>query len=164
MIITGDRRESSVMVLIVGFVLVVQSASRSVDAANSTTTIRKEQKTAEAQIWALEQAYWEFNRDAKHEQIIATWHEKFLGWPEGEPRPINTEGGTLYIRDSYAEPATYTFEIERMGFSKLKNVAVNHYSVHLKWKDGQKRSMRITHTWVREDAGWKVLGGMSDSQ
>jgi ketosteroid isomerase-like protein len=54
--------------------------------------------------------------------------------------------------------------IERTGIRILGDVAVNHYTVHLKRKDGKKRSMRITHTWVREEAGWKVLGGMSDSQ
>lgn len=119
---------------------------------------------AESQIWALEQAYWEFNRDAKHEQIIATWHDKFLGWPDGEPRPIDKEEGIRYVQKNYAQPASYTFEIEPAGIRILGNVAVNHYAVHLKWKDGRKRSMRITHTWILEQGRWKVLGGMSAGQ
>lgn len=118
---------------------------------------------AEAQIWALEQAYWEFNRDAKHDGIIGTWHEQFLGWPAGEPRPIDKDSGTRYVRRNYAEPATYAFEIQRAGIRILGNVAINHYAVRLTETDGRQRSMRITHTLIRDNDGWKILGGMSAS-
>jgi hypothetical protein len=151
------------LLTIAGLAVVVQSAFSADDDPKSKPT-GTNQKTAEAEIWTLEQAYWEFNRDAKHEQIIDTWHDRFLGWPDGEPRPIDKEEGARYVRESYAKPASYSFEIERTGIRILGDVAVNHYAVHLKWKDGKKRSMRITHTWVREETGWKVLGGMSDSQ
>ena len=147
-----------------GLALVVHFAFSADDNPKSAKQSGAHPTPAESQIWALEQAYWEFNRDAKHEQIIAAWHDKFLGWPDGEPRPIDKEEGTRYVRENYAEPASYAFEIERAGIRILGNVAVNHYAVHLKWKDGKKRSMRITHTWVREENGWKVLGGMSTSQ
>ena len=147
-----------------GLALAVHFAFSADDNSKSAKRSGANPTPAESQIWALEQAYWEFNRDAKHEQIIATWHEKFLGWPDGEPRPIDKEEGTRYVRKNYAEPASYAFEIERAGIRILGNVAVNHYAVHLKWKDGKMRSMRITHTWVREENGWKVLGGMSTTQ
>ena len=147
-----------------GFALVVHFAFSADDNSKSAKQSGANPTPAESQIWALEHAYWEFNRDAKHQQIIATWHDKFLGWPDGEPSPIDKEKGIRYVRENYAEPASYAFEIERAGIRILGNVAVNHYAVHLKWKDGKKRSMRITHTWVREENGWKVLGGMSTSQ
>jgi len=119
---------------------------------------------AESQIWALEQAYWEANRDAKHSEIIGAWHEQFLGWPEGEPSPIDKESGTRYVRRNYAEPASYAFEIQRAGIRVLGDVAVNHYAVRLTGKDGKQRSLRITHTLLRDNDGWKILGGMSASQ
>jgi len=147
-----------------GLALVVHFAFSADEDPKSSTTSGANQASAESQVWAMEQAYWEFNRDAKHEQIIATWHDKFLGWPDGEPRPIDKEGGTRYVRENYAKPASYAFEIERAGIQIVGNVAVNHYLVHLIGKDGKKRSMRITHTWVREEKGWKVLGGMSAGQ
>ncbi|MBN1418606.1 MAG: hypothetical protein JXP34_07490 [Planctomycetes bacterium] len=44
---------------------------------------------------------------------------------------------------------------------------MNHYTIHIPSKDpdgkDEERSMRITHTWLREDGVWKVLGGMSAS-
>jgi len=133
------------------------------DALNSTEATRTEEKSAAAEIWTLEQAYWEFNRDAKHEQIIGLWHDRFLGWPDGEPRPIDKEKGTRFVHKNYEKPASYSFQIEPTGIRVLGNVAVNHYTVSMKWENGRKQSMRITHTWVREEDGWKILGGMSDS-
>ena len=143
--------------------LVAPSSVSADDDSPSTKPTDTDQASAEARIWALEQAYWEFNRDAKQEQIIATWHDRFLGWPEGESKPIDKKEGARFVRENYAQPASYTFEIERTGIRVLGDVAVNHYAVHRKWQDGKQRSMRITHTWVREKNGWKVLGGMSAS-
>jgi len=151
----------TVLLATCGAACVVQpapGAEEGVDPAAAADTVKK---AAEAEIWALEQAYWEYNRDAKYEQIIATWHDQFLGWPQGEPRPIDKQTGARYVRKSYAEPASYSFEIEPAGIRVLGNVAVNHYAVRLTFKDGKKRSMRITHTWIREEGGWRILGGMS---
>jgi len=122
---------------------------------------------AEAEIWALEQAYWEANRGAHHEAIVATWHDRFLGWPATEPKPIDKADGVHFVHRQYPEPADYTFRIEPMGIRVTGDVAVNHYTVRLSTKlpDGtvQERSMRITHTLLREGGEWKVLGGMSCS-
>jgi len=149
-----------------GFAFVVRAAT-SANEDQPTNPTAADQKSAEAEIWALEQAYWEFNRDANHDGIISSWHDKFLGWPQGEPRPIDKQDGARFVRENYAKPASYSFEIERTGIVVQENVAVNHYLIHLKSPDGEagqrKRSTRITHTWVRDRSGWKILGGMSAS-
>jgi ketosteroid isomerase-like protein len=150
-----------------GLTLVVRAATSASDDAGATKLTVEEPKRAEAKIWALEDAYWEANRDADHEGIISTWHDRFLGWPEGEPRPIDKAEGARFVRENYAQPASYSFEIERTGIVVLGDVAVNHYTVHLKSPDAEEgkklRSLRITHTLVRGRTGWKVLGGMSAS-
>jgi ketosteroid isomerase-like protein len=155
------------LLVMAGLAFVVRAAlSASDDAAPAKLTAR-EQKRAEAEIWALEDAYWKANRDADHEAIISTWHDRFLGWPEGEPKPIDKQEGARFVRENYAQPASYSFEIEPTGIVVLGNVAVNHYTVHLKSPAGEQgekvRSLRITHTLVRDRSGWKVLGGMSAS-
>jgi len=162
MIRTRPRlRVLTALLAIGGAAWVVQPAPGAEQGIERAAAAAMDQEAAEAEIWALEQAYWEYNRDAKYEQIIATWHDQFLGWPEGEPRPVDKQTGARYVRKSYAEPASYSFEIEPAGIRVLGDVVVNHYTVRLSFKDGKKRSMRITHTWIREKSGWKVLGGMS---
>jgi ketosteroid isomerase-like protein len=119
-------------------------------------------------IWSLEQAYFEHNRNADYEKIVSTWHEEFLGWPDPEPKPIDKEEGARYVRRNFKEPASFTFEIEPAGIRVVGDVAVNHYTVHFTTKDDQgreeKRSLRVTHTWIKENGEWKVLAGMSNSE
>ena len=166
------RRNLSVAILttalsVAGLAFVVRAALSAGDDATPAKLAAGEQKRVEAEIWALEDAYWKANRDADHEGIISTWHDQFLGWPEGEPRPIDKAEGARFVRENYAKPASYSFEIERTGIVVLGDVAVNHYTVHLKSPDAEEakklRSLRITHTLVRDRSGWKVLGGMSAS-
>jgi len=167
------RRNPAVTVLTTllamgGLAFVVRAALSADDDSSTADRTATGHKTAEAEIWALEQAYWEFNRDANHKGIISTWHDKFLGWPDAEPRPIDKEEGARYVREHYAKPASYSFKIEPAGIRIVGNVAVNYYTVHLKSTDAgakqRERSMRITHTWIQGRSGWKVLGGMSDAQ
>lgn len=119
----------------------------------------------EEEIWALEEAYWNANRAADHERIAAAWHEEFLGWPDAEPRPIERGEGERFIRRGYARPGAFDFEIERAGIRVLGGVAVVHYAVHLAARDEEGRetrtTLRITHTLVREEGAWRILGGMS---
>jgi len=156
------------LLTIVSLALVVRPSTGASDDSKADDPTGTAEKGAEAEIWALEQAYWEVNRDADHKRIISTWHDRFLGWPDAEPEPINKEQGARYVRKNYAKPASYTFKIKPTGIRILGNVAVNHYRVHLTQKDGSpketKRSMRITHTWIQNGSGWKILGGMSDSE
>jgi len=126
---------------------------------------RPGQKSDEDRIWALEQAYFEYNRDADYERIAATWHDQFLGWPDAEDEPIDKEEGTRYIRRVFQKPGSFDFEIERKGIRILGDVAVNYYTVHSTTRDDrgqeQKRHMRIIHAWLKEGGQWRVLGGMS---
>jgi len=165
---TTGTRLLIIALTIVGLSLVVAPAAIADDGSKAAKPTGAKQKTAEAGIWDLERAYWEYNRDADHKRIVASWHDKFLGWPDAEPKPIDKEQGARYARKNYAKPASYSFKIEPTGIQVLRNVAVNHYRVHLTSKDGNaketKRSMRITHTWIQDGGGWKILGGMSDSE
>ena len=116
-------------------------------------------------IWALEREYWESNRAADTERISSAWHEAFLGWPQGEPVPLDKEEATSFARRSYSKPGAFTFELEPAGIRIHGDVAVVHYTVRLASKDGEGRetrsSLRITHTLVREGGAWKILGGLS---
>jgi hypothetical protein len=122
-------------------------------------------KAVADEIWSLENDYWVQNRDAAYERIVSAWHDRFLGWPGSEPKPIGKEDGPAYVRRSFPKPGSFAFEIEPAGIRAHENIVVNHYTVHLASKDergqDQTRSMRITHTWIREGGTWKLLGGMS---
>ena len=132
-----------------------------------TQAISEEEKPREVEeeIWALEETYLAYHRDANHERILPMWHDRFLGWPDLEPRPADKEAVTRRLERKYPEPASWTFTIERADIRVTGNVAVNFYTAHFLKKDDagneRKESRRITHTWIRDGSQWTILGGMS---
>jgi ketosteroid isomerase-like protein len=126
------------------------------------------EREVEQEIWDLEEAYLTHHRNADHEQILPMWHERFLGWPDLEPQPVDKEAAARRLGRKYAEPASWTFTIERAGIRVAGNVAVNYYTLHFLRKDDtgreRKETRRIMHTWIREGSQWKILGGMSKQQ
>jgi hypothetical protein len=116
-------------------------------------------------IWQLEEAYNNGYLAADHPAILELLDDGFLGWPGGEPVPADREAMAHYLERRYARPGTWTITVERQGIEVQRDVAVNHYTVHSRWIDAagveRMRSSKVTHTWVREGAAWRILGGMS---
>lgn len=63
------------------------------------------------------------------------------------------------------KPTSCTAVVERGGIQVLEAVALTQYTPHVRCPavDGASKiqSSRTTHTWVKERASWKLLGGMS---
>jgi ketosteroid isomerase-like protein len=59
-----------------------------------------------------------------------------------------------------------SYSIEQLAIQVTGDVAIDHYRIKTTWasKDGTKArtdAMRITHTWIRTNGTWQILGGMS---
>ena len=124
--------------------------------------------TVEEEIWALEEVYFANLYKADHEGVLALIDSQFLGWPDSEPHSIDKEGAARYMKQMFSKPASCALRIEREGIRILADMAFTEYTIHVTLNRGAgvkiKRSSRITHTWVKRDSGWKVLGGMSRDQ
>lgn len=121
--------------------------------------------TVEEEIWALEEAYFANLYKANYEGVLAIVHSQFLGWPAAAPQPIDREGSARFMRQLVPKPTSCTFKIERAGIRLLGEVALTQYVIRVNRNDtagvAKTQSSRITHTWVKEGARWKLLGGMS---
>jgi ketosteroid isomerase-like protein len=118
------------------------------------------------EIWALEEAYFSNLYRADYEKVLAILHSHFLGWPGTEPQPIDKEESARFMKQLVPKPfSSCTFKIERAGIRLLGEVALTQYVLHVNFSDtpgvDKTQSSRITHTWVKEGARWKLLGGMS---
>ena len=107
-------------------------------------------------LWMYEEEYIRAHGEADHEKILSFWDESFLGWPQRLNESTGKDGGKEYLTKFFGEPREVSFRIERQGIRIIGNVAILHYRVYL--LDGD--SSRITHTWIRRDSGWHMLGGM----
>jgi len=122
----------------------------------------------EEEIWALEEAYFVHLYKADYEALLGLVHSQFLGWPGSVAQPIDKEGSERFMKQLIPKPTSCTFKIERGGIRVLGEVALTQYTIQVNCSDataaGKTQSSRITHTWVKELAGWKLLGGMSYEQ
>ena len=106
-------------------------------------------------LWKYEAEYIQAHGDADHEKVLSFWDESFLGWPSRLDAATGKDGGEAYLRKFFAEPREREFRIERQGIRIVGNIAILHYRIHVGEGAG-----RITHTWIRRNSGWFMLGGM----
>ena len=106
-------------------------------------------------LWGYEEEYIQAHGDADHDKVLSFWDESFLGWPSRLDAATGKDGGEDYLSKYFAEPQERKFRIERQGIRVTGNIAILHYRIHVGEDTG-----RITHTWIRRDSGWYMLGGM----
>jgi hypothetical protein len=129
------------------------------------TDTDKRGSIVEEEIWKLEEAYFTHLYNANHDGVLALVHSEFLGWPDVAARPLDRQGSADFMKEGFSQPSSCSLKFQREGIRVTDNVALTQYIIHASCSDAsgvvRKQSSRITHTWAREDQGWKLLGGMS---
>jgi ketosteroid isomerase-like protein len=120
----------------------------------------------EKEIWKNEKAYMGFFQKEDPEGVLTFWDKGGIGWPMGTPQPSgNSEARNKYLEDLFARTKVITFEIRPMAIKVFGDVAVVHYFVDWVSQDSEgnkeKLKTRITHTWMKKEGQWKIIGGMS---
>ena len=122
----------------------------------------------EEEIWSLEEDYISYFSKANHAAILSLYHSQFLGWPDSELHPAGKKKAAEFLEEKYPEPTQSVFKIKREGIRIVEGVVITHYLLNLSWIDDegveQTRESRLTHTWIKEDSNWRILGGMSNRQ
>jgi ketosteroid isomerase-like protein len=135
-----------------------QAYSSKADTLNRKDTVKE--KT-----WELEEVYFSNLYKASYERVIALVHDQFLGWPGGLPQPIGRKESARFMKQLIPNPTSCTIRIERAGIRVVGSVALTQYTLHVNCSEPsgatKTQTSRITHTWVKEGACWKLLGGMS---
>jgi hypothetical protein len=121
----------------------------------------------EADLWQLEKSYWEYVKANDLEKYRALWHENFLGWPYVSSTPVRKDQITDWITANTSKGIKLqSYSIEQLAIQITGNVATNYYRITVKWANSEgvevkTDQIRITHTWLRTDTKWQIIGGMS---
>ena len=110
-------------------------------------------------LWTYEKDYIQAHLDTDHQKILAFWDESFFGWPSRLDSATEKDGGESYLQDFFSEPQEGEFRIEREGIRVNGDIAILHYRIH-----AGSIASRVTHTWIRRDSGWFILGGMDSPE
>jgi hypothetical protein len=122
---------------------------------------------AEAQVWNLEKAYWDYVKTNDLEKYRALWHEQFLGWPFSSGSPARKDHITDWItKNTSREVKLQSYELEQVAIQVTGDIAATHYRIKMNWSgpkptDTKTESLRIHHTWVRAGNTWQIIAGMS---
>ena len=121
----------------------------------------------EIQVWNLEKAYWEYVKANDLERYRALWHQDFVGWPNSSSTPLRKDHITDWItRNTSRGVKLQSHAIEQLAIQLTGDVAINHYRVKMVWSgpgptESNTEVIRITHTWLRGQGSWQIIGGMS---
>ncbi len=133
----------------------------------AATVFAQDSAKDEAQIWNLEKAYWEYVKANDLEKYRALWHQNFVGWPLVSSAPVRKDHITDWITSNTSKGVKLqSYSIERLAIQVTGDVAINHYRIKANWANNEGAevrtdALRITHTWIRTDGTWQIIGGMS---
>jgi hypothetical protein len=132
---------------------------------SATEKTGNQKDTVEEKIWASEEAYFVNLYKANYEGVLVLVNDQFLGWPGGLPQPIGRKESARFMKQLIPNPTSCTIRIERAGIRVVGPVALTQYTLYVNCSEPsgatKTQTSRITHTWVKEGACWKLLGGMS---
>ena len=120
----------------------------------------------EDEVWSQEVAYWRYAETADLDNFISLWHEDGIGWPNNQPAPVNKEGARKHVAEAFdsLQLDSLSIDIKPLSVRIYGDIGITYFETHtsVTTKDGIKvsESDRATHTWLRTDKGWKIIGGM----
>lgn len=118
---------------------------------------------AKAEIWTKEQAIYASRGSGNVDAYLGSLATGYLAWPPFNEVPKGAEG----LRETGRKLAGKThekLEMKLVDFTLNGTTAVIYYQTHRTMlADGTPVDQYYdsTHTWVRENGQWKVLGGMA---
>jgi ketosteroid isomerase-like protein len=133
----------------------------------TATAFGQNATSEEAQIWVLEKSYWEYVKANDLEKYRALWHENFVGWPLADSTPVRKDDVTDWMTENASkEVKLQSYSIEQLAICVTGDVAIDHYRIKMNWAnregpDATTEALRITHTWIRTQGTWQILGGMA---
>ena len=132
----------------------------------AATSSFAQQTENEKAVWKLENAYWEYVKAMDMDHYKALWHENFVGWPNWSSQPARKDHITDWIANYTAKgDGLQWFSIKQGDSQATERIVFTAYWVTALWADkaghGEPTTLRITHTWIKTESGWKIIGGMS---
>src|SRR5436305_291625 len=77
----------------------------------------------EAQVWGLEQSYWDDVKANDLEKYRALWHEQFVGWPWFSPSPVHKDHIADWITANTSKGLSlHAYYIEQLAIQITRDI------------------------------------------
>lgn len=122
------------------------------------------------EVWQMEETYWHYVSSGNVEAYVSLWHDDFVGWPCFSWTPARKANIGSWVEEIRDNHWTLTYDLRPEAVQLFGNVAVVHYAAEyvFGYPDGTSRGKgdwrKFTHTWMKVDGDWKIIGGMCAAQ
>lgn len=131
--------------------------------AAPTISAPADKAAAQAEIWAKEQSIYAARGRGDISVYLSNTATDYLAWPPLRAKPEGNTGLDKTGRELKGKNQE-KLAMRFTGFAMNGDTAIIYYDTHRTQRsDGTPADewFEVTHTWVREDGQWKVLGGMA---
>lgn len=141
----------------------VAAAAAAIPAALHAQQLSPEQQ----RVWERETTYWKLWKAADVEGFMALWDPHLADWPHATSEPVQRAALRQMVEKQFEfiGAGTFDYRLHRLSVTVVGDVAVTFYTVHTTYRasDGTESEgdSRLTHTWLRTDGTWRIVGGMS---
>jgi len=122
-------------------------------------------------VWQLEEDYWRFVSAGDVESYVRLWHDNFVGWPCFERNPARKGDIGKWVRDIRDNHWKLTYQLKPLEAQEFgDDTVVVHYAAEYiyDYGDGTRSGAglwrKFTHTWMKSDGRWQIIGGMCAAQ
>lgn len=124
-------------------------------------------RSATEQVWAQEEAYWKIVKSNDAKAWAALWSDDFVGWPSFKEHPVDRKSGLAEFKSGQMFRGFLSYELHRESVEKHGDAVITFYraTIHRRDDNGVESTtkMRLSHTWMKRDGRWVIVGGMSAS-
>lgn len=118
------------------------------------------------EVWELEERYWDLAEVGDVKGYISFWQEGSVAWPPDLDRPESID--VIRVKEEEQEGGgSFSYSLEPFAVQVFGVVALTYCKVSILGQDinGKEitknaRAMRATHTWMKRDGEWRIIGGM----
>jgi len=119
------------------------------------------------EVWSMEDRYWRYVQAGDVEKYRTLWNDGFRGWPCHDPHPATKAAIGNWVKEIRDQKIRFSYSLTREGASNVGGVVVVYYQTPMIWKyadgkiDGrQDLPRKFTHTWLKVNGTWQIIGGM----
>ena len=127
--------------------------------------------TDENAVWQLEEDYWRFVSAGDVDSYVKLWHDDFVGWPCFEWKPARKGDIGKWVRDIRENRWNLTYQLKPLDIQAFgDHTVVVHYAAEYVYDygDGTRSGAglwrKFTHTWMKSEDRWQIIGGMCAAQ
>ena len=119
------------------------------------------------EVWAMEDTYWRYVKAGDVEKYRTLWNDGFRGWPCHTEHTATKSTITEWVQEIRDGKITFDYKLTREGASNVGGAVVVYYQTPMIWRyadgrvDGRNDLPRkLTHTWLKVNGNWQIIGGM----